>query len=442
MHSECNSCRSADHFNRRTLLKAAGWGAASWLTPLAEILARNAEQQPRGATAHSIIMLWLQGAPSQLETFDPHAGKQVAHSETKAIKTRADGIFLADGLEQTADVMDSISLVRSVTSREGDHERATYNAKTGFRPDPTLIHPSIGAVACHQLKDNVEIPRHVSILAGNFAARGGYLGDQYDAFKTGDPTQPIPDVTARVPKERFERRIEDLTKVVEAEFARGRLKQLDEQKTLHRSSIIAARKMMSSQQLAAFDVNQAPQSLRDQYGDTPFGRGCLAAARLIGVGVRCVEVTLNGWDSHANNYETQRARVAELDPALAALIRDLKDRKLLDKTIVICGGEFGRTPRINGAAGRDHWPHGFSVALAGGGIRGGYVYGETSPELPGRKDEREDHLARVKDPRDVADIHATVLSALGIDFHRELQTPVKRPMVISQGKVIEELLQV
>jgi hypothetical protein len=421
---------------RRTLLKAAGLSGLCWLTPVAEALSRAQEEAPRGAPAKSVIVLWLQGGPSQLETFDPQPGTDIAGG-TKAIETNVPGIQLAAGFEQLAEQMDSVSLVRSIVSKEGDHQRATYHVKTGFRPAPTLVHPSIGAVVCHQLTDNVEIPRHVSILPGQWPARGGYLGDQYDAFQTGDPRQPIPDVQPRVSDERFQRRVKDLLNVVEAEFARGRMPQLDNGKTLHGLSTNAAMKMMSSDQLKAFDVSQAPESLRAEYGDTPFGRGCLAAARLIEVGVRCVEVTLNGWDSHINNHEIQAERLATLDPAFAALLRDLKQRELLDQTVVLCGGEFGRTPRINPAGGRDHWPHGFSVALAGGGIRGGQVIGETSPNpRPENRDPQQD----VKDPRNVADIHATVLQALGIRYKRELQTPVGRPMVISDGKVIGELL--
>ena len=166
--------------------------------------------------------------------------------------------------------------------------------------------------------------------------------------------------------------------VVERAFARGRAGRVAA--TLHRETLARARTMMSSEQLRAFDVGREPAAVRAEYGDTPFGRGCLAARRLIEVGVRCVEVTLDGWDSHVNNHEVHRKLVGELDPAFAALIRDLKMRGLLDRTVVLCGGEFGRTPKVNLAGGRDHWPNGFSLALAGGGMRGGFALGETDPE--------------------------------------------------------------
>ncbi|MDA1052994.1 MAG: DUF1501 domain-containing protein [Planctomycetota bacterium] len=428
-------CGSWSHMHRRTLLKAAGLSGIGWLTPVAEALSRASERDTSGKPPRSVIVLWLAGGPSQLETFDPKPGTNIA-AGTQAIETSVPGIQLAKGYEQLADQMQHVSLVRSITSKEGDHERATYNTKTGFRPDPTLVHPSIGAILCHQQPDNVEIPRHVSILPGPWPARGGYLGDQFDAFQINDPQGPIPDITRPVSDDRYDRRINDLA-IVEREFARGRLRELDSGKTLQGISTRAALKMMASEQLKAFDVKEASESVRAEFGDTPFGRGCLAAARLVEVGVRCIEVTMQGWDSHANNHSNHRDNAKVLDPAFAALIRYLNDRKLLDRTTVVCGGEFGRTPWINPAGGRDHWPHGFTMALAGGGIASGRVIGETSPE-PDL--DAEDKTKVLRDPHNIADVHATILHSLGIEFEKELQTPVGRPMIISQGKVIQELL--
>jgi len=430
-----SGCGSWSHMHRRTLLKAAGLSGIGWLTPVAEALTRASEKDASGKPPRSVIVLWLAGGPSQLETFDPKPGTNIA-AGTKAIETSVPGIQLAEGYEQLADQMQHVSLVRSITSKEGDHERATYNTKTGFRPDPTLVHPSIGAILCHQQPDNVEIPRHVSILPGPWPARGGYLGDEFDAFQINDPEGPIPDITRQVADDRYDRRINDLA-LVEREFARGRLRELDSGKTLQGISTRAALKMMASEQLKAFDVKEASESVRDQFGDTPFGRGCLAAARLVEVGVRCIEVTLQGWDTHANNHANHRDNAKTLDPAFAALIRYLNERELLDRTTVVCGGEFGRTPRINPAGGRDHWPHGFTMALAGGGIAGGRVIGETSPEPDF---EAEDKTKVLHDPHNVADVHATILHSLGVEFEKELQTPVARPMIISQGKTIQELL--
>ena len=418
--------------HRRSLLKAAGLSGGAWLTGLAHLLARElpgaeAPTDPH-APAQSLIVLWLAGGPSQLETFDPHPNHKIS-GETRAIRTAVPDIQLAEGLERTAEMMESIALVRSLVSKEGDHQRGTYAVKTGYRPDPTAVHPSIGAICCHELPTGqTEIPRHVSILPSQWPARGGYLGETYDAFLAGDPAQKVSDVSPRVSDPRFEQRLADLN-VLEERFARGR--RMAEKATQHRATVREARRMMTSEQLAAFDVSREPYVRRAAYGDTPFGRGCLAARRLIEVGVRCVEVTLDGWDSHVNNHEIHTERKATLDPALAALVADLKEHDLWDRTVVLVTGEFGRTPTVNRLGGRDHWPHGFSAALAGGRIKGGVTVGGTDPE--GSK--------TVELPHPIGDVHATLLAALAIDPAKELISPVGRPLKLAEGQPIGQLLR-
>jgi hypothetical protein len=273
-----------------------------------------------------------------------------------------------------------------------------------------------------------DIPRHISILTEHRPSRGGFLGGEFDAFQVGDPKGKLPDVTPPVPAPRELARVQDL-EVAERAFARGRRGRVES--TRHRETLARARVMMTSEQLRAFDVSQEPAAVAAEYGDTPFGRGCLAARRLIEVGVRCVEVTLGGWDSHVNNHEVHKARARVLDPAFAALLRDLSRRKTLERTVVLCCGEFGRTPRVNPLSGRDHWPGGFSLALAGGGIRGGLAVGQTDPE--GAMDPVR--------PTTIEDVHATVLTALGLDPGRENTAPATgRPIKLSAGKPIRELL--
>ena len=423
-------CGSDDHFNRRTLLKAAGLAGLSWLTPVSEVLALQAEQAPRGTPAKSVILLWLGGGPSQLETFDPHPGKKIAYGGG-AINTTAKGVQIADGLPLTAEVMKDVSLVRSLKSREGDHERAFYNIKTGYRINPTVVHASLGSIITHERPTpKLAIPTHISIIPNNFPARGGYLGAQYDAFRVADPIKPVPDVQAKVSAAREQKRYTSLN-VVEQAFARGRIKDLETGRTLHRASIDRARTLMTSKQLEAFNVGDLPKSEREPYGDHRFGRGCLAARRLIEEGARCVEVTLNGWDTHVNNQEGQKVQTDILDPAFSALIKDLKQRDLLDSTLVVCCGEFGRTPKQNPLDGRDHWPHGFSAALAGGGIKGGRVVGATDPEGESKEPEN---------LKPVEDLHSTILHCLGIDHEKAIMTDVGRPLTLAQGDVIEELL--
>ena len=424
-----HACHSSEHLTRRTLLRGFGVAGISWLTPLADLLAVEAETAPSGKPARSVILLWLGGAASQLDTFDPHPETKIGGG-VKTIPTAIKGVNFASGLEQTASVMQDVSLIRSMVSKEGDHERAFYNIKTGYRPDPTLIHPSIGAIVCHELPQaKIEIPTHVSILPNQWPARGGFFGAKYDAFQMNDPKSPVPDVKARVDDKRMDRRMEGLA-VVEQAFARGREPDMDQNKTLHQISMQRARNMMSSEQLKAFNVSDAPTKDLNAYGDTPFGRGCFAAVRLIQAGVRCVEVTLTGWDTHANNLEGQATQVKILDAAYASLIRDLKKLNLLESTIVVCGGEFGRTPKINNVGGRDHWPHGFSMLVSGGGFAGGRVIGSTDPQ--GEKKDPEKPVL-------VEDLHATVQNLLGIDYSREVMTPVGRPMALSKGEPVKEL---
>ncbi len=416
-------------WNRRDCLRWTAGSAVPWLANIGRLLAAEGERSATRAPARSIILLWLAGGPSQLETFDPHPGSRIAGG-TGAISTAVKGIKLAEGYPRLAAAMRSVSLIRSMTSTEPDHERGTQLAKTGYTPDAVTVFPSIGAICCHELPaQGADIPRHVSILAGSWPSQGGFLGSEYDAFQTGDPAHPVPDVHTGVSNARYRRRLEDLAVVERAFAARHGL----HAETLgHARLADQARRMMSSEQLRAFDVSEEPASLRRAYGETPFGRGCLAARRLTEVGVRAIEVTLSGWDSHVDNHAAHRKLATTLDPAMAALIQDLRERERLDTTLVICAGEFGRTPKINALGGRDHWTAAFSVALAGGAMRGGVVIGQTDPD-GGR---------HVPDPKTFADLHATILKALGINPAKENVSPARRPVKLSEGNVISELLQV
>ncbi len=427
-------CDPHAHLSRRTLLGAGAGGAM-----LSTIANQLAWADATGATETSrpknVILLWLEGGPSQLETFDPHPGSAIG-GEVKAIPTSVPDLQIADTLPRVAEKMHLGSLIRSVTSKEGDHQRAIYNIKSGYRPDPTLVHPSIGSILCHEFPEQLDIPRHISILPQNAPARGGYLGPVYDAFKIGDPQNPVPDLKSPIAEDRFDRRMKDL-QWLEDRFRQQRLRDLDQNRTLHESSTNAALRMMSSEQVSAFDVSSESKATLERFGQTPFGRGCLAATRLIGAGVRCVEVTLGGWDSHITNHSLQSARCEILDAALAALLDRLVEQDLLETTLVVCGGEFGRTPQINPAEGRDHWPHGFSTFLAGCGIRKGGVYGATAkdPKLDPDKP-----LADVGNPITIGDLHATILSTLGVPYHEEKQTPIGRPLRISEGEPVKDLL--
>lgn len=441
--SVSRGCASLHQWERRRfLVQSTGMaaGAVGGWTAFAEKLARGSVAtgaSPKNKRPKGLIFLWLQGGPSQLETFDPHPGKKIG-GLVKGMDTSIPGVQISDLLPQTAEIMHLAALVRSMTSKEGDHERATYTMKTGWRPDPTLIHPSIGSVLCHQTKGNIEIPRHISILASQWPARGGYMGPELDAFQVGDPSAPIANLRSPVDSVRRDRRIAHLQSIAEAEFRRGRLRNMDAERTQQLTATQRALRMMDSEQIAAFEIDREPESVVKRFGDSSFGRGCLAAIRLIQQGVTCVEVELNGWDTHANNHGFHQSQCKILDSALYGLITELEHRDMLKDTVVVCGGEFGRTPRINVAEGRDHWPTGFSTVLFGGPFRQGFVHGETSPEDPVTG---EDPLNRVVDPVRIEDLHATILDSFGIDFSQELQTPIGRPLALSRGVVQREWYQ-
>lgn len=386
---------------------------------------RGSERTP------SLITLWMAGGMSQLETWDPHAGS-ASGGEVTELATSVPGIRISSLLPQMAEQMDACLLIRSLTSREGDHERGTQYVKTGYRPEPTLKYPALGAIAAHELPDaGVEIPSHVSLAADNLFAKGGYLGNEWDAFRIFDPGGNLSNLRSGVSDESMQLRLEGLH-VVSQRFARQR--QWSVPQTLHQETIDRALTMMSSEQLKAFQIDDEPAELKAAYGDTRFGRGCLVARRLVETGVRAVEVTLNGFDTHVSNHTGHVTQCGILDPALASLLQDLRKRDLLESTIVLCISEFGRTPSINPADGRDHWPNWFSCLVAGGGFRSGAVIGETPGALPS------DNPPAPIDPVTIPQLYATILAVMGIDSSRELMTPIGRPMRLTDADPLSRLL--
>ncbi len=412
-------------FSRRSMLQTVAGLGLSFLMPA---MSARAAQKRKTERPKSLITLWMQGAQSQLETWDPHPGTKIG-GDTRAIKTTIPGLEISDFLPQMADNMEGLSVIRSLTSKEGDHDRGTYFVKTGWRPDPTLTHPALTAMLASDLRDDkIEIPQHVSLCANNLAARGGFLGDKLDAFKIFDPGRSVQNMRSRVSDDRQARRLKNLSVIGNA-FAKGR--EIPSRETLHQDMIQRALKMMTSEQLKAFEIDEEPKPTVAAYGDTRFGRGCLVARRLVETGVRAVEVILDGHDTHVNNHEGQRTQANILDPAFASLMKDLRERDLLDSTIVLCIGEFGRTPNINPAGGRDHWPNGFSCVLGGGGLASGLVIGETSPDGSARKP---------KDPIRIPDLYATILASMKLEPDHEYMTPIGRPMARTDaGKPIKRL---
>ncbi len=397
--------------SRRRVLRCSALGLA-----FAATRARAAAEPSR-----SLLTVWLEGGPSQLETWDPHPRL----SQCAPLPTRIQGASLAAFYPRLAEQVHHLSIVRSLVSKEGDHERGTYTLKTGHRPEAGVDYPSLGSLAAMRLPNpSLQIPAHVSLGKSQWPARAGMLGGRYDAFKVADPGGALDNLEPHAGEARERRRL-SVAQLLDARFAQAHAQAAEA--TRHTRE--AALKMMSSEQLDAFRLEHEPAQVRAAYGPAPFGRGCLVARRLLERGVRAVEVTLGGFDSHAHNLEAHRAAGETLDAALSTLLSELSQRDLLERTVVLVLGEFGRTPKVNKADGRDHWPHAFSCLLGGGGLRGGVVLGETDPE--GKRD-------APKDPVAVEDLAATVLAGLGIDPELELTAPSGRP--VTYGDPVKGLL--
>lgn len=373
----------------------------------------------------SCIVLWMQGGPSQLETFDPKPDHPNG-AETPTIETAVPGVRIAKGWEKTAGMMDQIALIRSMTNKEGNHARATYQVHTGYLPTGTLKHPGFGSNVAAELADpEFELPHIVSI--GGRTVGSGFLGMQYEPFNVGNASNPPQNVEPVVNSERFRRRVGLIEELEKGGFERsGGYDRVKDHQTLYRQTA----NMILSPRMKVFDIDQEPADVHDAYGKTEFGRGCLLARRLVETGVPFVEVVLNGWDTHLDNHQRVGSLAAQVDPAMATLIGDLKARGLLDSTLIVWMGEFGRTPKMNGRGGRDHFPRCYNVALAGAGIKGGQVIGESSPDGTSVKDR----------PVTVQDLLGTFCKALGMNPAKENMSPVGRPIkIVDGGKPVMEL---
>lgn len=403
-------------FLRHTALGVGGTAALNWKDGL---MLEAKEVRKRGMAC---IVLYMRGAPSQFETFDPKPGAETG-GLTKTIETAVSGIRIAEGWEKVAAQMKDISIIRSLTNgKEGNHDRAVYQLHTGYLQSATVRHPSLGAIAAAELGDEAfDLPHFVNIGHRSGVIGAGYLGMSFEPFRLVDPTK-LPnniELPTGIDASRFSRRNELLIGL-EADFADagGRAPVRD-----HRALYSKAKRMVLSPRLKAFDLTEEKESVRDRYGRNEFGQGCLLARRLVEQGVTFVEVESPGWDTHDDNFNRVQKLAGSVDPAFAALVADLKERGLLEKTLVIWMGEFGRTPRINAKAGRDHHPLSFNGALAGGGVQGGRVVGATSS----------DGTSVENRPVTVPDLFCTFCQSLGIDPRKERISPLGRPLKIVEG---------
>ena len=411
--------------NRRHFLKHLA-GASALTIPalsLGESLAANAATLKRNHK--SCILLWMGGGPPSIDIWDLKPGTATGGT-FKPISTTGEG-QINELLPQVAGQMKHLSIVRSMSTREADHERGTYYLHTGFVPNPSVEHPSYGAVIAHELADKLtelEIPPFISI--GGPSEGPGFLGMAYAPFQV-DSNGQLRNARSRVSTERFDDRMK-LLSALEGRF-------IDEARGSaageHAKVLDKTYSLLTSQQMAAFRVTSEPQKVRERYGNTGFGRSCLMARRLVETGVPFVEVNLGGWDLHQNCFTALQQKLPEMDQAMSALVEDLAASGLISDTIILWMGEFGRTPRINGNAGRDHWARSWSVVAGGGGLAGGKVIGATN----------DDGTEVTTQTYSSEDLMSTVCHAMGIALNKNFTANNGRPMKIAGGgKLIEGLL--
>jgi hypothetical protein len=408
-------------YTRRRMLKT--FSASLLGMPANQLLAQGASSK---AQAEHVILFWNSGGMSHLDTWDPKPGRKV-QGEFNPIKTSVDGMEISEIFPQLAKQMHHGALIRSIAGTNGDHGRAQYELQTGFNQSPNIMHPGLGSLVAHEREPLGDLPALVSISGQ--AARAGYLGQKCEAYFVGRPGQKDPYLTfpEGISHARGMQRLQILKKMNRRTSAQNGAEELKASQTALKDAVA----LMESPALKAFDLKKENPTTVEKYGDTEFGRGALLARRLVEQGVRFVQVNRGGFDNHGNIFQAMRNHGADMDPAIASLISDLKANGKLEKTLIVVLSEFGRTPRINDGGGRDHWARVFSCMMAGGGIKGGSIIGASDP----------DGMEVAERPVKVADLHATLCHALGIDLNKELTTPQGRPirLVRKEANPINEL---
>jgi hypothetical protein len=437
--------RDCEGFHRRDFLQIGSAGLLGLSLPqLLRSEARAAEDKKK-AKAKGVILVWLAGGPATIDMWDnkPEAPEGI-RGEFKSIDTKVQGVQFSEHLPKMAGVADKISVVRSLAHTIPSHGPGTVFMTTGNKPTAALQYPSMGSLCAKLLSVEKGVPPYVSFqdLRNGTAGGAGYLGAAYNPFgveggggggKNGAPANMrVRGIT--LPQGFTLEELDKRDKLL-AGFDKG-FKELDEKGNIvegldafHKQALDILR---SDRTKKAFDLAQEKPAVRESYGNSGFGQGVLAARRLIEAGVRFVTISTGGWDTHAQNFNNLKTKLLpNLDTTLSALIADLDSRGMLDSTIVLCAGEFGRTPKINKNTGRDHWARSMACVLAGGGFKRGYVHGSTDAS----------GMAPASEPCTPDDISATIFTQLGIDPHLELQTPTGRPVqLFREGKAIEKLI--
>ena len=382
------------------------------------LAARAAESPAKTAKPKSCILLWMAGGPSHKDTLDLKPDSKGA-GEFKPIKTSASGVLIGEHLPKVAEVMKFGAVVRGVSTAEGAHPRASYNLHTGYREgEGGVQYPSLGSIASLELgKKDFPLPNFVTI--GNRSYGNGFLSPKHAPLVINDAARGVEDLKPVVGDGAFDKRVGLLEQMEQAFYHDYQSDNIDAHKTTYARAV----QLMKSKEAKAFDLSAEPASSKTAYGSTKFAEGCLMARRLVEVGIPFVEVTLGGWDTHQDNFDKVKNLCGTIDQPIAALVNDLKTRGLLDSTLVVWMGEFGRTPGINtkGAKpGRDHYPKAWSLTMFGGGVKGGVVHGKTDKE----------GAEVVEGKVSATDYMATVCTLLGIDPAKENETATKRPIRI------------
>ena len=432
-------------FHRRDFLQVGSAGLLGLTLPgflAAQARASDRRDDSRSkAKAQSVILVWLAGGPATIDMWDnkPDAPEGI-RGEFKSIDTKVPGLQLAETLPKMAAVADKVSVVRSLYHTIPSHGPASVFMTTGNKPTAALQYPAMGSVAARLLQTEVGVPPYVT-FGDQRNGGAGYLGTGYNPFVIEGggnggggraPAFRVRGVTldGRFTLEELEKR-DRLLKKFDTGF-RGVDQSsdlVDGLDTFHRPALEILR---SDKTKKAIDLQPEKQTTRDAYGTHALGQGCLAARRLVEAGVRFATVSTGGWDTHSQTFQAHKTRLMPpVDQTLSALIADLDERGLLDTTIVMCAGEFGRTPKVNKNSGRDHWARSMACVLAGGGIKRGYVHGSTDAS----------GMAPATDPVTPDDVASTIFSRLGIDPHTEMQTSTGRPIqLFREGKAIDKLV--
>lgn len=417
-----------ENLSRREMLKLTAAGVigtsiSNWLPILA---ARASETR---AATKRCVLLWMDGGPSHKDTFDLRPGTPQG-GPFQEIATSVPGIRISEHFPRFAELMNHGALIRSMSTGEGAHGRAKYYLHTGYREGQGgLIYPSIGSLTAKE-NGNPDSPLPNFVSIGNRSYGSGFLGTRHQPLIVNDPLRGVENLRPAGSTEQFDNRV-NLLEELEQGFHRTHGAPVA---TAHHTTYRRAVDLMRDRGAQAFDISRESDAVRRAYGGTKFGEGCLLARRLIETGVSFVEVTLGGWDTHQNNFERVRTLSGQVDPAMSQLIIDLRERGLLDSTLVIWMGEFGRTPNINARGalpGRDHYPRAWSSVMVGGGIRGGQVIGRTDA-----------NAATVAErPVSTLDFMATVCRVLGIDHNRQNTAGNGRPVrIVDRGSNPVDLL--